>query len=338
MLDNYGTHKTELIRCWLLRHPRFQVHYTPTYSSWLNQIERWFAALTEKQIRRGTHRSTRELDDAIRLYLKVHNQKAKPFVWVKTADQILANIARFSSEPRMDPPRGIDVRPRVQIPGPDRARHTVRYLVHPHRQWSRSRPSFGSGRGSTCLRTPPTSRGAWRITRGAVMNLSKSQKEKKGMLQTNTISIMVLDQDEASDFYVNKLGLELANGIRKGPYRWLTVRSPGDPNIEIFLEKPGPPLHDEATAAQLTAKESMRFVFRTDDCRKLYETFKPRGVTDFIQEPTEHEYGVDMRIREPFGNRPGSCSRELRQFPSRYTVLMEIRLRMRFGRSSFLRV
>ncbi|HKA12305.1 MAG TPA: transposase, partial [Candidatus Dormibacteraeota bacterium] len=95
VLDNYGTHKTELIRRWLLRHPRFQVHYTPTYSSWLNQVERWFAALTEKQIRRGTHRSTRELEDAIRLYLKVHNQKAKPFVWVKTADQILASIARF---------------------------------------------------------------------------------------------------------------------------------------------------------------------------------------------------------------------------------------------------
>ena len=95
VLDNYGTHKTELIRRWLLRHPRFQVHYTPTYSSWLNQVERWFAALTEKQIRRGTHRSTRELEDAIRLYLKVHNEKAKPFVWVKTADQILATIARF---------------------------------------------------------------------------------------------------------------------------------------------------------------------------------------------------------------------------------------------------
>ena len=95
VLDNYGTHKTELIRRWLLRHPRFQVHYTPTYSSWLNQVERWFAALTEKQIRRGTHRSTRELEDAIRLYLKVHNEKAKPFVWVKTADQILASIARF---------------------------------------------------------------------------------------------------------------------------------------------------------------------------------------------------------------------------------------------------
>ena len=95
VLDNYGTHKTELIRRWLLRHPRFHVHYTPTYSSWINQVERWFAMLTEKQIRRGTHRSTRELEDAIRLYLGVHNQDPKPFTWVKTADQILASIARF---------------------------------------------------------------------------------------------------------------------------------------------------------------------------------------------------------------------------------------------------
>jgi len=74
IVDNYGTHKTERIRRWLLRHPRFQVHYTPTYSSWINQVERWFALLTEKQIRRGTHRSTRELEDAIRLYIAVQNR------------------------------------------------------------------------------------------------------------------------------------------------------------------------------------------------------------------------------------------------------------------------
>jgi transposase len=95
VLDNYGTHKTELIRRWLLRHPRFQVHYTPTYSSWINQVERWFAMLTEQQIRRGTHRSTEELEAAIRLYLKLYNDNPKPFVWVKTADKILASIARF---------------------------------------------------------------------------------------------------------------------------------------------------------------------------------------------------------------------------------------------------
>ena len=95
VLDNYVTHKTPLIHRWLVRHPRFQLHFTPTYSSWINQVERWFAMLTEKQIRRGTHRSTRALEDAIRLYLAVHNEDPKPFVWIKTADDILANIARF---------------------------------------------------------------------------------------------------------------------------------------------------------------------------------------------------------------------------------------------------
>lgn len=95
ILDNYGTHKTPLIKDWLVRHPRFHVHYTPTYSSWINQVERWFAALTDKQLRRGTHRSTRALEDAIRLYLAVYNERPQPFVWVKTADQILDSIRRF---------------------------------------------------------------------------------------------------------------------------------------------------------------------------------------------------------------------------------------------------
>jgi transposase len=95
ILDNSSTHKSPLIRRWLIRHPRFQVHFTPTYSSWINQVERWFAALTEKQIKRGTHRSTRQLEDAIRLYLATHNENPSPFAWVKTADEILANIARF---------------------------------------------------------------------------------------------------------------------------------------------------------------------------------------------------------------------------------------------------
>jgi transposase len=95
ILDNYGTHKTPLIHRWLLRHPRFHLHFTPTYSSWINQVERWFATLSEKQLRRGTHRSTRALEDAIRLYLALHNENPQPFVWVKSADEILANIARF---------------------------------------------------------------------------------------------------------------------------------------------------------------------------------------------------------------------------------------------------
>jgi len=95
VLDNYVTHKTSLVHRWLLRHPRFHLHFTPTYSSWINQVERWFARLTDQQLRRGTHRSTRALEDAIRLFLAVHNEHPKPFVWVKTADEILANIARF---------------------------------------------------------------------------------------------------------------------------------------------------------------------------------------------------------------------------------------------------
>jgi uncharacterized protein (DUF2267 family) len=90
-----GTHKTPAIRSWLARHPRFQAHFTPTSASWLNQVERWLATLTEKQIRRGGHRSTRELEQAIRDCLELHNADPKPFVWAKTADDILASVERF---------------------------------------------------------------------------------------------------------------------------------------------------------------------------------------------------------------------------------------------------
>ena len=95
ILDNYGTHKTALIRNWLTKRPRFHVHFTPTSASWINMVERWFAALTEKQIRRGTHRSVRQLETAIKDYLRISNQAPKPFVWTKTADDILASVARF---------------------------------------------------------------------------------------------------------------------------------------------------------------------------------------------------------------------------------------------------
>ncbi len=95
ILDNYGTHKTPRIRRWLAQHPRFHLHFTPTGASWINLVERWFALLTEKQIRRGVHRSTRELEEAIVRYIQVHNQRPKPFVWTKTADEILASVARF---------------------------------------------------------------------------------------------------------------------------------------------------------------------------------------------------------------------------------------------------
>ena len=122
----------------------------------------------------------------------------------------------------------------------------------------------------------------------------------------NVASIYVLDKDEALDFYVNKLGLEKGNDVRQGDYRWLTVRVPGEPGTEISLEQPGPPLHDEATAAQLreliTKGALGGLVFITDDARGLYETLKARGVTDFTQEPTEHFYGTDMGLRDPFGN------------------------------------
>ena len=94
-MDNYGTHKTPSVRGWLARHPRFQVHFTPTSASWLNLIERWFALLSERQIKRGTHRSTFELERAIRRYLDLYNEAPKPFVWTKSADDILASLARF---------------------------------------------------------------------------------------------------------------------------------------------------------------------------------------------------------------------------------------------------
>lgn len=95
VMDNYGTHKTPAVKRWFARHPRFHVHFTPTSSSWLNQLERWFADLTTRQIRRGTHRSTVELETAIRDYLTTHNKNPKPFVWTKSADEILASLARF---------------------------------------------------------------------------------------------------------------------------------------------------------------------------------------------------------------------------------------------------
>jgi transposase len=83
IIDNYSTHKTPTIKRWLLRHPRFHLHFTPTGASWLNLVERLFALLTEKQLRRGVFRSTRELETAIRAYLEHHNRHPKPFIWTK---------------------------------------------------------------------------------------------------------------------------------------------------------------------------------------------------------------------------------------------------------------
>ena len=95
ILDNYGTHKTPRVRRWFVRHPRFHVHFTPTSASWLNLVERWFALLSEKQIKRGAHRSVRALETTIREYLAITNEAPKPFVWTKTADEILAKVAKF---------------------------------------------------------------------------------------------------------------------------------------------------------------------------------------------------------------------------------------------------
>lgn len=95
VIDNYATHKTKAIRDWFARHPRWHVHFTPTGASWLNQIERFFALLTEKQLRRGVHRSTNELEEAILAYIDTANADPRPFRWTKSANDILATIKRF---------------------------------------------------------------------------------------------------------------------------------------------------------------------------------------------------------------------------------------------------
>ncbi len=96
IVDNYATHKTAMIRRWFAKRPRFHVHFTPTYGSWINLVERWFAELTNKRIRRGVFRSVKELETAIRQYIEIHNEDPSPFVWTRTADQILASIARYA--------------------------------------------------------------------------------------------------------------------------------------------------------------------------------------------------------------------------------------------------
>jgi transposase len=110
ILDNYGTHKTALIRKWLAKRPRFHVHFTPTYGSWINLVERWFAELTNKRIRRGVFRSVKELETAIREYIDVHNENPTPFVWTRTADQILASIARYAQRTLTAHPAGLILR------------------------------------------------------------------------------------------------------------------------------------------------------------------------------------------------------------------------------------
>ena len=95
VLDNSSTHKTPAIRRWLLAHPRFSLHFTPTSSSWLNLVERWFGELTSKLLKRGTHRSVRDLNRDIRAWIDTWNHDPKPYIWTKTAEQILDSIARY---------------------------------------------------------------------------------------------------------------------------------------------------------------------------------------------------------------------------------------------------
>ena len=126
------------------------------------------------------------------------------------------------------------------------------------------------------------------------------------MLEINLSSIFVLDQDEALDFYVGKLGFEVNTDVDMGFMRWLTVNLPDQPDRQVLLELPGPPAHDDATAAQvreLVTKGATGFSLglRTDDCRRTYEELKAKGV-EFTEEPTERFYGIDCGLRDPFGN------------------------------------
>jgi transposase len=93
--DNYGTHKTPAIKAWLDKHPRFHMHFTPTSSSWVNQVERWFGFLTDQMIRRGTHTSVQALEADIRSWVATWNENPRPFVWTKTAEEIIESLGRF---------------------------------------------------------------------------------------------------------------------------------------------------------------------------------------------------------------------------------------------------
>ena len=95
VLDNYATHKTPVIKEWLLKHPRFCLHFTPTSSSWLNLVERWFAELTNRKLRRSAHRSVTELETDIRKWITEWNKDPKPFIWTKSADEILETLAAY---------------------------------------------------------------------------------------------------------------------------------------------------------------------------------------------------------------------------------------------------
>ena len=118
--------------------------------------------------------------------------------------------------------------------------------------------------------------------------------------------IYVLDQNQALEFYVGKLGLEIKNDIDMGFMRWLTVNVPGNPDHHILLQKPGPPTMPDEVAAQvrdLVTKGALglSLILTTGDCRETYEELKAKGV-EFLEEPTEQPYGIDCGFRDPFGN------------------------------------
>jgi catechol 2,3-dioxygenase-like lactoylglutathione lyase family enzyme len=118
--------------------------------------------------------------------------------------------------------------------------------------------------------------------------------------------VYVLDQDEALDFYVGKLGFEVGADVDLGFMRWLTVNLPEQPDHQLLLEKPGPPAHDEATAElvrELVTKGAMGVaaIIEVDDINATYEDLKAKGV-EFTEEPTERDYGTDCGLRDPFGN------------------------------------
>jgi len=119
-------------------------------------------------------------------------------------------------------------------------------------------------------------------------------------------AVNVLDQDEALDFYVGKLGFEVTNDVDMGFMRWLTIALPSDPERHVLLEVPGPPALSEETGAQvreLLTKGALgvAFIVTTDDCRATYEELRAKGV-EFTQEPVEQPYGIDCALRDPFGN------------------------------------
>ncbi len=95
IVDNYGTHKTPAIKAWLAKHPRFELHFTPTGSSWINQVERWFGYLAHQMIRRGAHKNIQALESDIRTWVKNWNEDPQPFIWTKTAEEILGSLACF---------------------------------------------------------------------------------------------------------------------------------------------------------------------------------------------------------------------------------------------------